>query len=85
MIVAAQPDPAAPFVSVAAYNIIAGPAEFAGALLKETRPRLTRPQAPALPRATHLTNQCVARLLTALKCSCQCLCDCARIAPKAAS
>ena len=30
LIVAAQPDPTAPFVSVAAYNIIAGPAEFAG-------------------------------------------------------
>ena len=35
MIVAVQPDPAAPFVPVADYNIIADPAEFAGALLKE--------------------------------------------------
>jgi electron transfer flavoprotein alpha subunit len=34
MIVAVQPDPAAPFVSVADYNIIADPAEFAGALLE---------------------------------------------------
>ena len=30
MIVAVQPDPAAPFVPVADYNIIADPAEFAG-------------------------------------------------------
>ena len=35
LIVAAQPDPAAPFVPVADYNIIADPAEFAGALPKE--------------------------------------------------
>ena len=35
LIVAIQPDPAAPFVSVADYNIIADPAEFEGALLKE--------------------------------------------------
>ncbi len=34
MIVAVQPDPAAPFVPVADYNIIADPAEFAGALLE---------------------------------------------------
>lgn len=34
-IVAVQPDPAAPFVRVADYNIIADPAEFAGALLAE--------------------------------------------------
>jgi electron transfer flavoprotein alpha subunit len=32
--VAVQPDPAAPFVPVADYNIIADPAEFAGALLE---------------------------------------------------
>ena len=35
LIVAIQPDPAAPFVPVADYNIIADQAEFAGALLKE--------------------------------------------------
>ena len=35
MIVAVQPDPAAPFVPVADYNIFADPAEFAGALLAE--------------------------------------------------
>jgi electron transfer flavoprotein alpha subunit len=35
MIIAAQPDPNAPFVPVADYNIIADPAAFAGALLKE--------------------------------------------------
>jgi electron transfer flavoprotein alpha subunit len=35
MIVAVQPDPAAPFVPVADYNIIADPAEFAEALLEE--------------------------------------------------
>jgi electron transfer flavoprotein alpha subunit len=35
MIAAVQPDPAAPFVPVADYNVIADPAEFAGALLKE--------------------------------------------------
>ncbi len=34
-IVAVQPDPNAPFVPVADYNIIADPAEFANALLKE--------------------------------------------------
>ena len=34
LIVAVQPDPAAPFVPVADYNIIADPAEFAGALLE---------------------------------------------------
>jgi electron transfer flavoprotein alpha subunit len=34
MIVAVQPDPAAPFVPVADYNIIADPAAFAGALLE---------------------------------------------------
>ena len=34
MIVAVQPDPAAPFVPVADYNVIADPAEFAGALLE---------------------------------------------------
>ena len=34
MIVAVQPDPSAPFVPVADYNIIADPAEFAGVLLK---------------------------------------------------
>jgi electron transfer flavoprotein alpha subunit len=34
MIVAVQPDPAAPFVPMADYNIIADPAEFAGALLE---------------------------------------------------
>ena len=34
MIVAVQPDPAAPFVPVADYNVIADPTEFAGALLK---------------------------------------------------
>ena len=33
MIVAVQPDPTAPFVPVADYNIFADPAEFAGALL----------------------------------------------------
>ncbi len=35
MIVAVQPDPAAPFVRVADYNIIADPTEFAQALLAE--------------------------------------------------
>ena len=35
LIVAVQPDPAAPFVTVADYNIIAKPVEFAGALLKD--------------------------------------------------
>jgi electron transfer flavoprotein alpha subunit len=34
MIVAVQSDPAAPFVPIADYNIIADPAEFAGALLE---------------------------------------------------
>ena len=34
MIVAVQSDPAAPFVPVADYNIIADPVEFAGALLE---------------------------------------------------
>jgi electron transfer flavoprotein alpha subunit len=34
MIVAVQPDPAAPFVPVADYNIIADPAEFAGVLVE---------------------------------------------------
>ena len=34
MIVAVQPDPAAPFVPVADYNVIADPAEFADALLE---------------------------------------------------
>ena len=34
MIVTVQPDPPAPFVPVADYNIIADPAEFAGALLE---------------------------------------------------
>jgi electron transfer flavoprotein alpha subunit len=34
LIVAVQPDPAAPFVPAADYNIIADPAEFAGALLE---------------------------------------------------
>jgi electron transfer flavoprotein alpha subunit len=34
MIVAVQPDPTAPFVPAADYNIIADPAEFAGALLE---------------------------------------------------
>ena len=33
LIVAVQPDPAAPFVAVTDYNIIADPAEFARALL----------------------------------------------------
>jgi hypothetical protein len=35
LIVAVQPDPAAPFIPVAEYNIIADPAEFAGVLLRE--------------------------------------------------
>ena len=35
LIVAAQPDPAAPFVPVADYNIIADPAEFAGRCSKK--------------------------------------------------
>ena len=35
LIVAVQPDPAAPSVPVADYNIVADPAEFEGALLKE--------------------------------------------------
>ena len=35
MIIAVQPDPAAPFVPVADYSVIADPAEFAGALLQE--------------------------------------------------
>jgi electron transfer flavoprotein alpha subunit len=34
MIVAVQPDPTAPFVTVADYNIIADPSEFAGVLLE---------------------------------------------------
>ena len=34
LIVAVQPDPTAPFVPVADYNIITDPAEFAGALLE---------------------------------------------------
>ncbi len=35
MIIAVQPDPKAPFVPVADYNVIADPAEFATKLLKE--------------------------------------------------
>jgi hypothetical protein len=35
LIVAVQPDPAAPFVPVADYSIIADPAEFVGARLKD--------------------------------------------------
>jgi len=35
LIVAIQPGSAAPFVPLADYNIIAAPAGFAGALLKE--------------------------------------------------
>ena len=51
LIVAVQPDPAAPFVPVNDYNIIADPAEFAGALLKELARGLTFSQSPALPCA----------------------------------
>ena len=59
MIVAVQPDPAAPFVPVADYNIIADPAEFAGRAAERADPRLTRPQ--MLPTNERRTGKQVRR------------------------
>ena len=84
MIIAVQPDPAAPFVPVADYNVIADPAEFAGRAAQRSDPRLTRPQNAACPRAMHLFATCSARLLAG-RCLCQCLLGCARIGPRGAS
>ena len=83
LIVAVQPDPAAPFVSAADYNIIADRAEFAGALLRELA-RGWRGLKRTYPRATHLCAECVARLLPRQNASCQCLRGCARIVPREA-
>ena len=48
---------------MADYNVIADPAEFAGAPLKDLTRGFTRPQNAACPRAMHLFATGSARLL----------------------